>query len=121
MPSLQKILQQAIDTDQLIGIKYWPNKDGRTLMGWRYVYPIQAYQRAGKSYVLTYFMQGASVSKAGEGFRLFFTSNIQEAKMADDGPFGFKGERAQPSVILALKKQNLNHRCMMMVLRGEIE
>lgn len=75
-------LRQAVNRSVVLKLKYFPNKDGQSRVGFRTVLPLDLYTYRGVQYLLTWFTDGSSVS-GGTGFRLFFVKNIQEFEEAD--------------------------------------
>ena len=111
-------LRWAIKADASVRIKYYPNKTGESLTGWRHIVPLAFVNKKATDYLLAWFTDGSSVS-GNEGYRLYFVKNI---KAADVKPDKF----AMITIDVAPIKQkvmsvNLEHMAHMMILRGEVE
>jgi hypothetical protein len=74
-----KILQDAIDNNLSISYYYFPNLLAKTYeTNIRYSRPIRMFKRGGKFYVLMWFKYGASVSRKGQGYRLYLQKNLHQ-------------------------------------------
>ncbi len=106
-------LRGAMNAGRAIRIKYFPNKTGESLVGWRYVLPLDMYTYRGTQYCLCWFTDGSSVVGL-TGYRLYFTKNIKDLQEADNNkqqPFAMR----KPPII------NTQVMSWILVRKGEIE
>jgi len=106
----------AVKNQVVLKIKYFPNKDGQARVGWRTVLPLDLYTYRNVNYMLGWQSEGSSVS-GGDGYRLFFTRNIQEYKEADrtvQQPFAMSTDQVRRSKAFQIK-------AWWMIKAGQIE
>lgn len=127
MSELKSFLRGAIDHDLPIRIKYYPNRDGRELKGWRNIYALDIFSKNGNEYLFAWFESGSSVS-GDSGYRLFFTRNIQDWSTTGEimkqpinaMRLGVEHHSITKQEILA-SVVNVRHFATMMYLKGAIE
>ena len=126
---LDELLQKAIANDLPIRIKYWPNKTGERLVGWRYIVALDVFSKDGEEYLFAWWERGSSVS-GSSGYRLFFTRNIQDYEVSQREIFRQSinalklsdGAYKVPTRAEVLAQiPNARHYATMMCLRGQIE
>ena len=110
-------LRQAVNRSVVLRLKYFPNADGSSRVGWRTVLPLDLWSYRGVQYLLGWFSDGSSVSGT-KGFRMYLVENIQEFEEAET-------EVQQPFAMMkkfhAEQKPNWSVACWMMVKRGKVE
>lgn len=127
MSELKSFLRKAINHDLPIRIKYYPNRDGRQVMGWRSIYVLDIFSKNGVEYLFAWFESGASVS-GDSGYRLFFVRNIQDwtstgeifKQPVNAMRLGVEVHRVTKAEVLA-SVVNVRHFATMMYLKGAIE
>lgn len=120
MPSDKVIetLRWAIRADVSCRIKYYPNKTGESLTGWRHIVPLAFVNKKATDYLFAWFTDGSSVS-GDEGYRLYFLKNIKDANIKPDA-FAYVNIDVQP-IKRKTMAMNVDHVCTMMILRGQVE
>lgn len=113
---IEREIRKLTNKEQPCEIKYYPNKTGEELTGWRNILPLSVFSRKGTKYVLAWFVDGSSVS-GGAGYRLYYMHNIKDFRS------DLSTEKLFPIAYRANIKDsvNIDHLGMMMALRGQVE
>lgn len=108
-----RVIRKAIRGANLLRFRYFPNKFPRETIetNYRYVYPIRLFSRNGKKYMLGLYYSGASVSKKGFGYRLFFQKNIYDVTAV----------YTSKKVITNFSDEEVDSKIFRMILKNEIE
>ncbi len=115
--TVEQIIRSSVRSGQGLRIKYWPNKNGEQLVGWRNLLPLRVYNRKGITYFLAWYLSGSSVSREGVGYRLYFMENINSVE--EQGTLNLSYDE---QVLMSKRdRPHLDYLCLNLVLKNQIE